>query len=140
MKVVINSCFGGFGLSLKAEQAYLARKGKTAYFFKDARTADGGLDFDAPKVPITDLDENVFVSYTRTAPEPTWVNDDPAYFYDRDIPRDDPDLVAVVEDMGSDASGRHAQLVVIDIPDDADWEIAEYDGLEHVAEKHRTWA
>jgi hypothetical protein len=28
---------------------------------------------------------------------------------------------------------------VVEIPDGVEWEIAEYDGLEWVAEKHRTW-
>jgi hypothetical protein len=29
---------------------------------------------------------------------------------------------------------------VIEIPDDVEWEVEEYDGLEWVAEKHRTWS
>lgn len=30
-------------------------------------------------------------------------------------------------------------LILEDIPDDVEWEIEEYDGLEWVSEKHRTW-
>ena len=30
-------------------------------------------------------------------------------------------------------------LKIIEIPDDVDWIIEEYDGNEWVAEKHRTW-
>jgi hypothetical protein len=30
-------------------------------------------------------------------------------------------------------------IKVITIPDGIEWEIKEYDGLEHIAEKHRTW-
>lgn len=60
---------------------------------------------------------------------------------DRDIPRDDPDLVAVVEELGSDvASDAYGRLVVVDIPDGVQWQIEEYDGSEHVAEVHRTWS
>ena len=35
--------------------------------------------------------------------------------------------------------GKCASLKVVEVPEDAEWEIDEYDGNEHVAEKHRTW-
>ena len=56
-----------------------------------------------------------------------------------DIERDDPYLVQIVREMGSDANGTHATLKIVEIPGDVDWEIGEYDGNEWVAEKHRTW-
>ena len=56
-----------------------------------------------------------------------------------DIPRDDPALVQVVEEMGAVANGRYADLAVVEIPDNVAWQIEESDGLEHIAEKHRTW-
>jgi len=60
--------------------------------------------------------------------------------YDRTIDRTDPDLIRIVEEMGSDAaSSRHADLIIIEIPDDIEYVIEEYDGREHIAEKHRTW-
>jgi hypothetical protein len=59
---------------------------------------------------------------------------------DRDIPRDDPDLVQIVETMGDDANARYSVLKVVEIPDGVDWTICDYDGLEWVAEKHRTWS
>ena len=61
-------------------------------------------------------------------------------FYDHDVARDDPYLVATVEELGAAANGRHANLKVVEIPADVEWEIDEYDGMEHVAEKHRTWS
>jgi hypothetical protein len=60
-------------------------------------------------------------------------------FHDRDLARDDPYLVQVVEELGDRANGRHAELKVVEIPAEVDWEIDEYDGTEWVAEKHRTW-
>ena len=33
----------------------------------------------------------------------------------------------------------NANLKMVEIPDDVEWEIADYDGKEWVAEKHRTW-
>ena len=61
-------------------------------------------------------------------------------FLDSEIERDDPTLVLVVEQLGEQASGEVARLCVVEIPDDVEWEISEYDGLEHVAEVHRTWS
>lgn len=86
-KIVINACYGGFGLSEEALKSF---------------------------------------------PEGTYGR--------RDIPRDDPRLIEVVERLGDDASGKFGKLKVVEIPDDVDWIIEEYDGFEHVAEAHRTWS
>lgn len=56
-----------------------------------------------------------------------------------DIPRNDQYLVKVVERLGKAADGRFARLKIVDIPDDVEWHIGEYDGIEWVAENHRTW-
>jgi len=56
-----------------------------------------------------------------------------------DISRDDPVLIEVIEELGDAANGDHAELAIVEIPDDVEWEISEYDGSEHVAEKHRVW-
>lgn len=55
------------------------------------------------------------------------------------IPRNDPLLVETVETLGEKANGDFAELKIVEIPDDVDWGIQEYDGWEWVAEKHRTW-
>ena len=47
--------------------------------------------------------------------------------------------VALVKEMGEDANGNFSNLRVVKIPGDVEWAIDEYDGLECVAEKHRTW-
>ena len=61
-------------------------------------------------------------------------------FSDREIARDDPVLVKVVQELGDRAGGKYADLRVVEIPGDVDWQIDEYDGAEWVAEKHRTWS
>lgn len=48
-------------------------------------------------------------------------------------------LIECVEKLGKDANGEFAELKVVDIPDDVEWVIEEYDGLEWVAEKHIVW-
>jgi hypothetical protein len=60
-------------------------------------------------------------------------------WYDRDIPRDDPYLIKVIAELGEAANSRFCTLKIVEIPADVEWEIGEYDGLEWVAEKHRTW-
>jgi len=41
--------------------------------------------------------------------------------------------------MGDKAKGDHAELKVVEIPDDVNYIVEEYDGLEQIAEQHRTW-
>jgi hypothetical protein len=46
----------------------------------------------------------------------------------------------VIEALGDRADDVHAELRVVEVPDDVNWVIEEYDGLEWVAEVHRTWS
>ena len=62
----------------------------------------------------------------------------PEYLYS-EISRDDPILVKIVEELGEKANGICAKLKIVDIPDDVEYVIEEYDGMEIIAEKHRTW-
>lgn len=90
MKIVINTCYGGFGLSKEALTLFNERSGTT----------------------IT---------------------------YECSIGRNNPILVEIVEELGESANTRFSELKVVEIPDDVEWEIEEYDGNEWIAEKHRTW-
>ena len=57
------------------------------------------------------------------------------------IQRDDPFLIQTINHLGAEAAGgKYSQLVLVDIPEDVRWEIGEYDGMEWVAEQHRTWS
>lgn len=62
-----------------------------------------------------------------------------AYEQGKALLRHDPDLVAVVESLGTQASGPHARLKVVEIPDNVLWFVQDYDGIERVAEIHRSW-
>jgi len=54
--------------------------------------------------------------------------------------RADKTLIAAVEKVGlKESSGEYAELKIVEIPDDVEFTIEEYDGLEWIAEKHRTW-
>ena len=113
MKIVINSDYGGFSLSDEAILEYGKRKGLN--LVKDENTS-----------------WNISIFYKDSA-------DKENYFEDREIPRNDPDLVSVVEDLGESANGFAANLKIVEIPEDVDWYVEENDGREWVAEKHRTW-
>lgn len=135
-KIVINTCFGGFGLSEEAMFAYAKRKGITLY--PEQRTF-GASYFTVPKeerVTNTAKPWDDMTLEERRAFNKAYAKQ---RLYDKEIPRDDPDLIAVVEELGERANAPVASLKVIEIPEDATWEIDEYDGREHIAEVHRTW-
>ena len=110
MKVIINSCYGGFGISNEALKLYLDKKG---------------------------------IKYTIEEKNSSFGNDfyglDGKYLLGREIARNDPVLIEIIEELKDKANGFCAKLEIVDIPDDAEWYIEEYDGSEWVAEKHRTW-
>jgi len=90
MKIVINRCYGGFGLSDEALALYNKLSGKSI-------------------------------------------------IYVGDIERDDPNLIKVVEQLDN-ANDQYSALEVVEIPDEVEYEIEQYDGVEWVSEKHRTWS
>ena len=112
-KIVINTEFGGFNLSDKAVELY-------------GQLAQLNL--------VSEIDRYGFRNYYCDS-----ISDD-NYFSSYNIKRNDPHLVQTVEQLGEAAWGQYAQLKVVEIPDDVEWQLNEYDGLEHVAEKHRTWS
>jgi len=57
-------------------------------------------------------------------------------FYDD---RTNPKLIKCVEKLGDRANGEYSKLKIIEIPDNIDWEISKYYGIECVEEKHRIW-
>ena len=114
MKIVINADWGGFGLSDAAIERY-------------AELASINL--------ISQPDGKYSLTH--------WYQDqvdEHHYWSERDVARNDPHLVQVIEELGEAANGDYASLKVVDVPDDVDWDIVEYDGREHVAERHRTWS
>ena len=48
------------------------------------------------------------------------------------------DLISVIEKIGSRANGDHSELKIVEIPDDVEYIIEEYDGLEWISEVHNS--
>ena len=59
--------------------------------------------------------------------------------YSFDDDRANPALVEVVEALGADAAGSCGDLQIEEIPDGAEYEIAEYDGNESVVPPRKSW-
>lgn len=50
-------------------------------------------------------------------------------------------LIKAIEKIGyPNCNGAYADLKIIEIPDNVNWEIQEYDGIETIHEVHRTWS
>ena len=142
-KVVFNACFGGFGLSDAAIKRYAEIKGLTLYPETNKYSSLTGPTYYVvpPEQRRPELSVGEF--HAMSVPERQAYNAQPSeILYDRDIPRDDPALVQVVEELGEKASDRFAALKIAELPDDmiSKWHIHEYDGSEHVAEDHRVWS
>jgi hypothetical protein len=162
MKVVINRCYGGFSLSARAVARIAELQGRKCYFFKhEYKPVDRYIPVD-----LKDLENKKGVIgasfFAFDIPNP---NEELAYpkgktFYDltdkqrvahnakhethslsnRPDDRADPLLIKVVEELKEKANGACAELSIVEIPDGTDYEIDEYDGMERVHERHRSWA
>lgn len=121
-KVVINRCYGGFGLSEEAFDRLLNAKGITF----EKVTKKSGLAYGPDYYHAGHLgDDDFYIS---------------EYEFRSDDKRDDPDLVRIVEELGDAANGRFAELGVVEIPDGVTWYISDYDGIESIHEHHRSWS
>jgi len=152
MKVILNKCYGGFMLSNKAQFEYYRRKGTPAFAYD--------------RVTDWQTHETTFVrvyNANQTVEGPSawgllWLNVDVGEqfradfgFIPESVPtesilrpstndlRVDPIAIAIVEEMGDEASGWASELEVVEIPDGMDWVIDDYDGIETLHEKVRTW-
>jgi uncharacterized protein involved in tellurium resistance len=112
--IVINAQYGGFGLSKDAQIAYLERAG----------------------IPYITRDRDDRHSNQRYGP---MIIVNGKHWYDKNISRDDPVLVSLVQELGKASWGDHARLKIVRIPADVDWQIEDYDGQEWISEQHRTW-
>lgn len=115
-KVAFNACYGGFNLSDEGMNLLAERKGMTLY-----------------PSPL-ELDGQTFSTIT------TWWTKPPseARSYPEDIlrvsdfARTDSDLIAVIEEMGNAAAGKHSRLEIRELAPGTQYRIDEYDGWESV--------
>lgn len=148
MKIVINTCFGGFGISRKATKRLAELQGRACYFFENASNgryraiADGEdvfiwIAFDVPN-PNEVLYNRAWHSLSDAEKETVNALYDVHKIEAND--RADSLLIKVVEELGAEANGKYTELKIVEIPDGVDWEIDDYDGRETIHEKHRSWS
>ena len=155
MKIVINSCYGSFNLSPLAVKTYSKKVNQPCIFLK------GGLREPYEKVDMNELEDHILWKASRvddmerinkyysgwhewlslSKEEKDAMNKEyNALFISRsEYDRHDPILVQVVEELGEKANGIRAKLKIVEIPDDANYDIDEYDGLESIHEVHHSW-
>lgn len=139
MKVVVNKCYGGFGLSDKAIEMVMKRKGLECFRYKQTKYGYKNGVNEYTKCETFD-DSDMFTHYqTKDLGEKVDKLPNETYWYYGNLERDDADLIAVVEELGEEANGRFSRLKIMDIPDDIEWEIDDYDGIETIHEVHRSW-
>jgi hypothetical protein len=118
-KIVINTCYGGFGLSEDGMRLYAQKKGLPFYVWRK------------PKYK-----SDMFKQYFTADPSVMATIDDDFWrkhsLYDHDIERTDPALVEVVEELGNKANGMYAKLNIVELPSGTLYRITDYDGYEHI--------
>ena len=142
MKIVLNGCYGGFGLSYEAMALYWYARCRDLYFYRDISVYNGySRVHKYERISLSDIQRsrNTWIGYIYCTTE-----DQGAYLdhfpkldvRDQDIDRTDPILVSVVETMGSKAaSGSFAKLYIEEIPNGTQYKIDEYDGIEGLITK-----
>lgn len=135
MKIVLNECYGGFGLSYYAQALYLIASGHTPYFYVDVSSYD---DYQKQhrykRITLEEANtlKHKFFIYCSTTDQGTHIDHFPDNIVNfKNLDRTDPILISVVETMGPEhASGRFARLNIIEVPDGTLYKIDYYDGLE----------
>jgi hypothetical protein len=124
-EIVINKCYGGFGLSHKAIIRYAELKGFKLFWKID------NIHKEIYKERAVVENPEVLVHYYK--------DENLKEYFSPDIERDDEDLIKIVREMGNSVNSKHSDLNIVEIPDGVEWEVEEYDGVEWIAEKHRVW-
>ena len=151
MKRAINADYGGFGLSAEAEIMFFKRKYKNLYFYKNKYDFQGNL-IGMEMITESEYVEggnscfDYYITYRDSGQYVPFEHDDfGKYFVNYGLYRDgdnrsDTDLIEVIETLGEEkASGRFSKIKIVEISDEVEYEIEEYDGSEWISEKHRTW-
>ena len=140
MKIVLNGCYGGFGLSYEAMVLYLHAKNREAFFYKDISSYDDYTKVHKyQRITLQEIRKSNTFGYIYCTTE-----DQGEYLFSfpegiinfNNIDRTDPILISVIETMGSEAaSGRFALLYIEEIPNGTQYKIDNYDGIEELVTK-----
>ena len=122
MKIAINKCYGGFSISPACAKILKAKGVKVT--MKGENYPDGS----GPSISEDVHTDNEMFGITT---------DD---WQDYNKHRCDTRLIDAIEEIGCEkASGKLAKIAIVEIPYGVAWELDEYDGIETVREKSRSW-
>lgn len=137
MKICINVCYGGFGLSPKAIKRLSELRGHPCYFFKIEYTAK---ESKYTPISIEEIDTMFWSAFKVQDPDAKEYKYSEINIDSSPGDRADPLLIQVIEELGKAAHGNCAKLKIVEIPDGTAWQIDDYDGMERVEESHRSWS
>lgn len=128
MKIILNKCFGGFGLSKDAYELYAEKKGIKVYeYYQDYKK---GIDYF-----IKGNNSICKFYFTKDFGEEVKLNNEEYSKYSLYLSsenRTDKVLIEVVEELGQKASDGFSDLQIIEIPDNSFYKIDDYDGIETI--------
>lgn len=140
MKVVINKCYGGFSISEEAVYKIAELKGLTIYpemygylgldkiYWTCEEKPEGYIeDINFSKASIEDRIKSNYIFTENT-------------ISNRPSNRTCQFLIKAIEELGKNANGELSNLKIVEIPDEVEFTIEDYDGIEWIAEKHRVWS
>ena len=135
-KIVVNRCYGGFGLSEKCVLLYAKKKGLQIYVDHDARHRY----WLTPRIYRTDiLSSQEWYDATWEERDASIEKERMAVFNEYKIKRDDKFLIEAIGELGVELAGDDTTLEIVEIPEDIDWEIDDCSGHEKVYDKNRVW-
>ena len=135
-KVILNKCFGGFGLSKEAYELYAKKKGISVFHYTQENLKKEIYTY------ATDDNRTFDFYFTKDFGDNVYISDEDfkKYFLklDEDF-REDKTLIEVVEELGEKANAFYSNLKIVEIPDDLDYVIDNYDGIETLRQKVQEW-
>jgi len=146
-KIIINTTlFYNFDLTAEAIEKYLERKGKECYFYRLDAETNKLYYLPKPKTEIKEyyncLEDVIYLlPFTENIGDITYFVGglEDKIFNIHHIPRDDSDLVYVIETLGERSYPLRTgtRLEVIEVPDDVKWRVVESHGYEYIRELSR---
>jgi hypothetical protein len=137
MNVIINACYGGFGLSTLAVIKYYEAKGIKVFPYQSGYMNNNKelipIHEDAVLLGNNNYSYSVDIYRTDKAHKLDKRRREEFFIYiDYDLKRHDETLVQIVQELGKNANSSCANLQVVEIADGLDYTIDEYDGFESI--------
>lgn len=135
-KVILNKCYGGFGISKSGYELYANKKGLNLFCYE--------VDFKGKEIIYKKSNgDKIFTQYfTKDFGDNVKINEKDYEKYSLNLDgayREDKILIEVVEELKEKANGKYSNLKIVEIPDNLDYVIDEYDGIETLHQEVEEW-